>query len=336
MQLPPLQVTQALVGRYCRLLHRYRDDLGERQLVLPNGQFFPDKFSGDVDSVRSLVARMQAHAGLPDVPLTVELVPHESPGSGASSCGSGGCSVPQSGSGLERLVDQGDSWLLRVSDAELRHPVALTTNLARSLAFIFLVETQREGEVLEPPVDVTADLIAVALGFGPLMLQGSYIYAKGCGGPQVASVTKVGVAELAVVVALFGLLGEHHMSLALRELDVTQRALLAEAHELLRSNPALIARIRRSPLDVSTLDFQLAPSKSFIARFFSTKKKQKPQSGVRMEAISADMDLDEVESLLIDMPPSSRAGRSLSSRPPDARKAELSSLVADAFKDVSA
>jgi len=331
MQLPPLQVTRAVVQRYCRLIHRYKDDLGERPLVLPTGDFFPDQFRGDLDSVRALVQRMQGHAGLSDVPVTVELVDQATLGS-TGSCSSGGCGVPQNGGGLERLADLGDAWLLRVPTFELRHPVALTTNLVRSLSYIFLVESQTEGEVLEPPVDVTADLVAVALGFGPLMLQGSYIYAKGCSGPQVASVTKISVAELAIAVALFSLLGQHTITSALKELDVTQRSLCAEAHELLNSNPALIQNIRRSPLSVSTQPFDLVPPRSFIGRFFSSRKpKAGKLGGIRMDAISADLELDEVEALLIDMPPSSRAGRAQlrPSRRPD--QDELSALVAESL-----
>lgn len=335
MQLPPLQVMRAVVQRYCRLLHRYRADIGQRPLVLPNSRYFPDQFLADVDSIQTLVRRMQVHAGLDDIPVTVEVVDESTPPP-VSSCSSGAC-VPQSATGLERLVDMGDAWLLRVSAAELRHPIALTTNLVRSLSFVFLVESQRDGERLEPPVDVTADLVAVALGFGPLMLQGSYIYAKGCSGPQVASVTKIAVNELAVVVALFSLLGEHPVAPALKELDITQRTLLSEAYELLRANPALIQHIRSAPLEVSTLPFELAPSRGFIGRLFSPRKSSIAHlGGIRMGAISADMNLDEVEALLIDMPPSSRAGRTQPRSARSSKHEELASLVADSFSELRA
>ncbi len=336
MQLPPLQVTRAVVQRYCRVLHRYADECGDRPLVLPNGQFFPDPFVGDLPSVVALVRRMQVHAGMDDVPIDVELVHPDRPTPTGSSCSSGACSVPQSASGIERMVDLGDSWLLRVSTRELKHPVALTTNLVRSLAFIFLVETQREGEVLEPPVDITADLVAVALGFGSLMLQGSYIYAKSCGGPQVASVTKIGVSELSVAVALFALLGQHNISSAVKELDITQRSLLSEAHVLLKANPALLKQIHNDPRAVSTQEFALSEPRGFLGRLFSNRKSSRPSRGIQLDAISSDMDLDEVESLLIDMPPASRAGRTRPASVQDPKKEELSALVADAFKEVGA
>src|SRR5690606_6277263 len=144
------------------------------------------------------------------------------------------------GSGIARLVDTGEGWVLQVPSPELRHPVALTTNLARSLSYIYLVETKRDGETIEPPVDVTADLAAVGLGFGALMLQGSYIYAKSCGGPQIASVTKISTIELAIATALFSELGGHNLKNALRLLEATQQAALSEAGRLIRANKKLL------------------------------------------------------------------------------------------------
>ena len=335
MQLPPLQVTRAVIQRYARLIHRYGDDLGTRPLVVPNSTYFPDTFRGDEESVTLLAQRMQTHAGMADIPIRCRVVTPGTPPAQSSSCNSGTCGVPMtSGSGLERLVDQGESWLLQVPVTEIKHPVALTTNLARSLAFVFLVETQKEDELLEPPVDVTADLLAVALGFGPIMLQGSYIYAKSCGGPQIASVTKIPVAELAVAVALFAALGEHKLGATLKELDITQRAGLTEAARLMTSNKQLISRIRKSPGEMARIDFPLGEARSFISQILSRFRRVPAHQS--LDAIDVHMDLDEVESLLIDMPPSSRAGRTgprptASSNP---EQEELKSLVAESLKEV--
>lgn len=336
MQLPPLQVSRAVMQRYSRLLSRYRDELGERPLILPNGDFFPDEFVGDSDSVALLAERMQFHAGLHDIPITCRVVTPGTDEAMPSKCGSGGCGVPlTAGSGIERLVDQGDSWLLQVPMPELRHPVALTTNLARSLAFVFMVETQKEGEVLEPPVDISADLVGVALGFGPLLLQGSYIYAKSCGGPQIASVTKIGVSELSIAVALFAHLGGHKLGPALKEIDLTQRTLLADADRLMGLNRNIVMKIKASPKEMARADFRLQETGSFVRELFS-KLSKKTAPIESLDAIQADMDLDEVESLLIDMPPSSRAGRTLP--PPNANPEgdELKSLVEDALKQARA
>ncbi len=332
MQLPPAQVTRAVIQRYARLHHRYRDDLGARPFVLPNAEFFPDEFVGDPDSAVLLALRMQEHAGLGDVPIECRVVDAGTPSPQGSSCSTGGCGVPQtSGSGVARLLDTGESWVLQVPAAELRHPVALTTNLARSLAYVFLIETKREEEMLEPPVDVTADLVAVALGFGALMLQGSYIYVKSCGGPQIASVTKVGVSELAVATAIFAHLGGHDLRSALKCLDVTQKAALSEAHRLLKANKKVIARLSEDPGRLEKGAFELNQPGDLLGSL-KRKLSSKPAKSDPLANIDPNMALEEIESLLIDMPTSSEASRPRASSAPQSRPSdELKNLVADAL-----
>ncbi len=331
MQLPPAQVTRAVIQRYARIVTRYADDLGDRPLVLPNGDFFPDQFTGDKNSVALLAERMQGYAGLGDIPISTRVVASDSPEPKKSGCGSGACATPQSGGGFTRLLDEGDAWILQVPAQELRHPVALTTNLARSLAFVFLVETQKEGEVFEPPVDVTADFIAVALGLGPLMLQGSYIYAKSCGGPQIASVTKVGVSELAIAVALFAELGGHDATTAKKSLDLTQRSALSEATRLVRSNKHLLQSLKQDPKSLARGDFRLTEPGAFLSNMLRKFKKQ-DTAALLNENFDSNMDLAEVEALMMAMPPSSRAGRRLPQKT-DAARDELKGLVAEALNE---
>lgn len=334
MQLPPAQVTRAVIQRYARLHHRYQADFGSRPFVLPNAEYFPDEFVGDPDSVALLALRMQEHAGLADVPLECRVVSPGTPSPASSSCASGACGVPQTaGSGVARLVDVGESWVLQVPAQELRHPVALTTNIARSLAYVFLIETKREDETLEPPVDVTADLAAVGLGFGALMLQGSYIYAKSCGGPQIASVTKISVAELALATALFAHLGGHNLGPALKCLDVTQKEALSEAQRLVKANKKLMARLTESPQRVASEHFELNEPGDFLG---SIVRRLKPAKVDPLSQLDPNMALEELESLLIDMPPSSRANRPRPSSSPSVKPDELSSLVADVLNETRA
>ncbi len=333
MELPPPQVARAVIQRYARILQRYGSELGTRPLVLPNADFFPDPFEGDQLSVEILCARMQEYAGLADIPIRATVVVPGTVDAQDASCKSGACGIPQlHTSGLARLIDEGESWLLQVPSIELRHPVALTTNLARSLSFVFLVETQREGELLEPPVDVTADLVAVALGFGVLMLQGSYIYAKSCGGPQIASVTKVSVSELAIAVALFAELSATKLNRAPGELEVTQRTALTEALRLMRGNRRLAQLVKAQPAEVAAGHFEWEEPGSFLSTMLGRFLKK--DSSPALMGLDSNMDLDELESLLISMPPSSRAGRALSpSRSRDDKeKDELKNLVAQEFR----
>lgn len=336
MQLPPIQVTRAVIQKYARVRQRYVDDLGERPLVVPNATFFPDRFERDAGSLARIVERMQAHAGMRDIPIVPEIVDSVS-GLRAEDCNSGGCCVPSNvSSGQPRLVDEGDRWRLQVPGAELKHSVALTTNLARSLAFIFLVETQKEGELIEPPVDVTADFVAVALGFGPLLLQGAYIYAKSCGGPQVASVTKVTVGELAIAVALFAALGDHPIGPVLKDLDTTQRAVLSEARELVRANRSLVEILESDPRRIVEGRFELETPGSFLSNWM--RRRRQAKTGCAIDQLDATMELDELEQLLITMPPSSSAGRvqSRPSAPPlsaqeNQERQELRELVGEAL-----
>jgi hypothetical protein len=336
MQLPAAQATRAVIQRYARLHHRYRADFGSRPFVLPNAEYFPDEFVGDAASTALLSLRMQEHAGLADVPIDCRVVAAGTESPATKSCGSGGCEVPQTaGNGVARLVDSGDSWILQVPAQELRHPVALTTNIARSLAYVFLIETKLEGETLEPPLDVTADLVAVGLGFGALMLQGSYIYAKSCGGPQIASVTKLGVAELAISTALFAHLGGHELAPALKTLDVTQKAALSEAHRLVKANRKLLLRLAENPHGAAGENFELSEPGDFFGSIVR-KIGRKRDKADPFAHLDPNMALEEIESLLIDMPPSSRASRPRPSSSPSVQSDELKSLVADALSDARA
>jgi hypothetical protein len=334
--LPPPQVIRAVIQRHARLRNRYATALGHRPLVIPSAKFFPDPFRGDAESAMRLTMRMQAHAGMSDVPIRTALATLGPDGEvSPSSCSSGACGMPQSaGFGVLRVVDEGDGWLLQIPEPELRHPVALTTNLARSLAFVFLVETKLEEEVLEPPVDVTADFAAVALGFGALLLQGSYIYAKSCGGPRVTRVTKVLLPELAIATALFAATEGHELAPLLRELDPTQKELLSEAERLIRANRRLVSTLAERPDRIARGDFELETPSSILAslkRGFSAMTATSTPRSAPLPPIDPGLELDELESLLIAMPPASTV-RGRTDRPPAPVEDELKELVAESLR----
>ena len=251
MDLPNDRVLAAIAQRYARITWKLGDEIGSRPMVLPNGEFFPDQVGTSRKGVQRLVDRMRQHAGMEDIPVRVELHGEEPPMGGASCCG-GSCSGPTAGLKLaERLVDEGDGYKLALEKGELADPVVLCTQLARTLAGLFLNETLVEGESIDPPVDVTVDLVAVALGFGALMLEGSYIYKKSCGGPSVLRATHLGCAELAPAFALFIAQGGHSSRRALSELGTTQKALVREAQTWVDSNPRLVRLLRDNPKELA-------------------------------------------------------------------------------------
>jgi hypothetical protein len=280
MELPDLARRAELVRRYAHLLEHFGAELGDRPMVRQNGDFFPDPFHGDGESLTRLVRRLQSHAGLADVPIEVRLSSvdaDDSEGSGGScgtgSCGSGACAPTKVGStgAKARLEERPSGWVLNVFDAELHHPVALTCTLARALAHVFLAETQSGAAPVEAPFDLSVDLTAVALGLGTLVLEGSYIYSKSCGGPSVSQLTTLPVGELAVACALFIAVGGHSGRRALTELGTTQRVLLSEANDWAASNPSILRQLVDEPGLLAVRAPELTDTRSWLLRLFDRK-----------------------------------------------------------------
>jgi len=330
MQLPPPEVIGAIVQRYARLVLRFGDELGERPLVLPNNEFFPDEFRSNERALKRLVKRMQRHADMTDIPVETRLV-EEGGGSGEpGGCSSGpSCSCGEDGhpnEPLERLVDQGDGWVIQIPEAETKHAVVLTTNVARSLGYVFLMETRAEGETIDPPIDVTADLAAVGLGFGVLLLEGSYIYQKSCRGPSIGRVTKLGTGELSIATALFVARGGHSARAARKELGATQRSLFSEAEAWADTNRELVELLRHQPSELARGDFQMTEPEPWLMRLIGRRKRARVKLEDPSEAwLGAS--LDELESMLSAMPvPAPRKPS-----PPDPKREELKALVDEAL-----
>lgn len=269
MELPDDRTLRELVQRYGSLLDRFGPDLGQRPMVLPNGSFFPDLFTGDLPSVKRLLRRMQGHAGMADIPIELGVADPE--GLSAEACGSGGCGScatpsvsPQAASA--RLVDLGDGWRVNIAPGEVQNPVVLTAALARALGHVFLLEETSSERPIEEPVEVTIELATVALGLGTLLLSGSYLYQKSCGGPNVACLTALGVGELSVAFVMFAKHQKHSLRRARAELDVTQRDQLNEAETWLLSNPSVSRLLAEDPIRLALGDFELSAPKSWMAR----------------------------------------------------------------------
>jgi hypothetical protein len=332
MELPPLPVLSAVTQRYARLLARFGDEFGERPLVLPTSKFFPDKFTPDAPSLARLVSRMQRHAGIDDIPITAVLVGGDEPAPKGGGCGSGACStIHGTDAEVERLVDRGDGWQLNMPAAELGHPVVLTTQVARTLGLVFLLETRNEDEPLDAPPEVTAELAAVALGFGALLLEGSYIYAKSCGGPTVARATALGVGELGFALALFAAVRGLPLRGALAEVGTTQRALLDEARSLVDSNASLVQGLKQHPERVARGDFALTEARPWLVRVLGKRSTATRKSGEGLEALGADASLEDMESLLATLP--AQAKKPAAPKARDAKRDELRALVDEALSN---
>ncbi|HKY35392.1 MAG TPA: hypothetical protein VJN18_05595 [Polyangiaceae bacterium] len=268
MDLPDDRTLRELVQRYASIIERFGADIGQRPMVLPNGEFFPDVFRGDLPSIGRLLRRMQLHAGMADIPIEIGVV---DPDASAEACRSGACgSCATPGPAPEvvaaRLVDLGDGWRVNIAPTEARNPVVLTAALARALGHVFLLEETSNQRPIEEPLEVSVELTTVALGLGTLLLSGAYLYQKSCGGPNVSCLTALGLGELAVAFTLFAKHQGHSLRRAHAELEVTQRDQLSEAQTWLLSNPQLSKLLSRDPLRLALGDFELSAPKSWVMR----------------------------------------------------------------------
>jgi hypothetical protein len=346
------------------LYHRLNHEIGERPLVLPDSTFFPDPFAADEKSVQRLVRRMQLHAGMGDVPVEAQVMGTESGGdndpsaqccgggchskssenesrhadaadksesrpSAGSSCSSGSCgngtAFPDLDSAEPRLVDLGDRWQIRIPANEIGHNVVLTTNIARSLGLIFLLDTCSEGATIEGSVDVAAEIASAALGFGALLLAGSYLYSKSCGGPKIARVTSLGCGELAILTALFMSRGNHKVRALKRYLGTTQASAFNEALSLLRANRDITDKLASDARQLACGNFSIRESRDIWDRLFSSKS-----SAVDPAYPNDEFDVGKLESLLAEAP------RSVNRRQPrqsDAARDELRALVDEALAE---
>jgi hypothetical protein len=309
-----------VVQGYARVIDRFGKKIGTRPMVLPTGDFFPDAFTGDQQSVQALFARMKEHAGLGDLAISVNVATggghagHGGGCGGSCACDDGGGEPP-----AERLVRDETGWHLAVLANEVRAPEVLTTHMARGLAVAFLAEAS-DGAAPSPAM---IDIAAVTLGFGALLLEGSYVYRKSCGGPSIAHFTVLGTEELAIAFALFAALGGHQPSRAQRELGPTQRAALGEAWAWVDSNRDLTDRLGRTPGRVAAGDFEICETRPWLVRRLFKPKPSRKAGGAG--AIAADDSLEALEAALAGAPVQAKA------KPADPKLDEIKKLVDEAF-----
>jgi hypothetical protein len=297
-------VTRELAQAYAELVAGLAIPAGDPLLVLPNAEFFPDRFTADAASVERLVARMQGYAALEALVIEVEVSGAvESAGGsscGTGGCGSGACDVPATRSTAPRLTRTEGGYRLHVPADELSNPIVLTARLATSLGAVALVERHADGA--ERVLDAAQpEIAAVALGFGVLLLEASFMYRKACGGPSVASATGLGCRELSVLFALSVAREEHSLRAALAELGTTQRALVKEAAGLVAESPTLVRLLRENPARAGRGDFRLGEGRSLWSKLF-TRRARPESEEARLEAALAALEngasVDEVARLV--------------------------------------
>lgn len=303
MELPEPALQKALFRRYAEIVTALSLEPGEQPLVLPNGEWFPDAFRGDRASLEGLVARMQGYAGLEGTELEIALLDAEGESCETSGCGTGSCAKPPAAPGSSsepRLVALGSGFRLELPASVFRSPIALTAGVARLLGGARLALA--EWKALDA---ASAELAATALGFGVLLLEGSYLYSKSCGGPSVGSVTVLSCGELALPFALTLARDGHPLGPARAELATTQRAVVGEAWALVRSNPKLVELVKRDPARIARGDFQLRESGSWLSRWFGGREESAPRdpASLALAALERGDSVESVAALLDDERP---------------------------------
>jgi hypothetical protein len=336
---------RSLAQRYARFIDELELEQGEPLLVLPNAEFFPDRFTADAASVERLVARMQGYAALESLELETRLVGDavetSGGGCGTGACGAPGCAPagaePSGGPRVERL---GDRYLLRIPVEELRHPIVLTARLATALGAVALIERHPRGLALASD-PAYAELAALSLGFGVLLLEASYLYSKSCGGPSVQRATALQTDELSGLFALFLAREGHDLGDALAELGTTQRAVVKQAWEIVGESPGLVEHLRKNPERVARGNFSLRDGGSFLSKLFGRSKHRAESPAEReaaaLSALERGASVEELEDLLGSAGANGASNeRPRSPRETNARDAEIRALVDEALAAESA
>ncbi len=322
MDLPSTDVRRGLVSAYALVAERLALLGGSdaRPLVLPNGDFFPDVFTGDEASVQRLLDRLLEHAGLSDMAVVARLLgkAEDDASCGAGACGSCGPAQAEPES-VERLVDAGDFWQVNVLPPEIRQPVALSSALCRAVALAVLREADHPPTNLD--LDLAVDLTAVGLGFGVLLLEGSHMYKKSCGGPSIGRVTALGPSEIALVLALSALVNEQPLRQVSKHLSPTQQAAFAEAKAWADSNAALGPLLEQHPERAIRGEFELREPASWLGRWLGSKAQRAPR------AETADT-IEELEAAL-----QNAASKRPAPKAPDPKLEEIRRLVDEALSE---
>ncbi len=334
MDLPIESNIRWLVRRYASLLARDGRTDSAGKLVLPTGDFFPDEFDGDIGSVNLLFWRLQQHASLTDIDVELRLVDDRDPTASGGSCSTGGCSSTGCGPGgakersLSQVVQLGDGgYRVDVRLSDTRTPMSLTSALATSLAHLFVLETGGFDGWPEQEWMPTCETAAVMLGFGVLLANASYQYAKGCHGASIDQATALPVNEVTLALALFIAVHDYQGNRFLSHLDPTQRDAFAESKDWVASNAKLVKRIKRDPGAVAADDhLAFEDSRSWLARVFGFGLKKK-RSGPQ------DL-LDEDNIAALEASITTKRGAGSTSAPKDARHQEIAALVDESLAEI--
>jgi hypothetical protein len=304
---------RTIIAHLAHLRAEYGEAFEEAVLVEPNGEFFPDEFALDAESVERLMRRM-----LDYVPLSSDLeiglgfiqpdgeVTGGGGGCGSGACGTGGLKEIARGGAVE--TEEGYAALVHVQD--VGDPTILTTALARSLGRIVLFEADED---IDPRDEgALSELTAVASGLGLLLLNGACVYKKGCGGMKRHQATFLDVEEIAMSLAVFVRMMNKKPASVRKHLEVTQKEVFDAALDWVDSQPSILRALAEHPETLSDGVFAFEEKKGLLSRLFSRKDES-------LSSLSA--------------PASNKAPRRQRSEEEERRLAEAKALVDEALSE---
>ena len=268
MDLPNDDALRWIVQSYASLRAAHGEAIDAPELLLPTGDFFPDHFERNAESVVTLLKRMIGYAPIADdVPLAIRFIEADG-GGGGGGCGSGACGTGGRAAGpRDAVIEADDHYLVELDVADVGHPTILTTSLSRAVGALVLHEA---GDVPED-IGAMSEIAAAACGFGVLLHNGSYVYGKSCGGARVHQATHLSVSELAVLLALFCRLHGVKPGVARAHLETTQREAFDEAVAWCDSNEAIVDALRDRPTVLEEGLFTIEPVRGLFGRLFGRR-----------------------------------------------------------------
>ncbi len=282
MDLPSEDSLRWLVARYASLLAEHGEGIGSPHLVQPTGEDFPDAFELSGPGVARFLQRMIHHAPVSnDLDIQLRVLADD----GGESGGTGGCGTGACGDGSgkanphgprlrDRVIDADDAYILELPERDVAPPVRLATTFARSVGSLVLFEAEEDIEPGE--LGAVSEVAAVACGFGVLLMAGSHVVGKSCGGFSIQQHTHLSASELGVLLALFTRLTGKKPKEARTHLEPTQREAFDEALEWVDSNSAVVVQLAERPEMLADGVFDIAPTRGLLGRLFTGSSRAKP------------------------------------------------------------
>jgi len=257
--LPSEDVLCDLVARYANVLTTCGDAFEGAELVTPTAEHFPDTFTRDGKSLTRLLARVASYTPLgEDVPLGIALV--EDPADDGH-CASGCSKAGQRVDGVQKI---GDAYRIALPVTELGEPTRLVCALARGVCAAVIEEAEIEVDARD--VGIASEVVATVSGFGVVLLEGSHVYAKSCGGPSIHRGTALSTSELAFLLALFCAMNDLAARAARKHLGATQREAFDEAAAFVARNDVVVKKLREAPELLEAGVFRFEERRGLLSR----------------------------------------------------------------------